>query len=240
LQNALMEAMYDGHIGDYIVPKNTFWYFSGNRKRDGAGDEGMLSHVANRAMILHMAPDVDQTIDYFISKKMNPVGIAFIKQNPHMLFDSEKFNGDKGARYNADDPSFPSPRSWEAAIRLLDTNLRGGLKMAAMAGIVGAKASRDFASFEELMTELPDMQLILDDPKKAPVPKNKGVLYALTCSLAYKTNKQTSKPISQYFERLDDEFVVLWLQQVAKSGENSVLQDVNMSKFLSRVRGLIL
>lgn len=240
LQNALMEAVYDGTIGDYKVPKNTFWYFSGNRKRDGAGDEGLLSHVANRCMILNMRPDVDQTLDYFLSKQMNPVGIAFLKQNPHMLFDSEKFDGNNKARYSSEEPSFPSPRSWEAAISLLDTSLRGTLRMAAMSGIVGAKAARDFASFEELMKELPDIQMVLDDPKKCPVPKNKGVLYALTCTLSYRTSKETSKAISTYFERLDDEFVVLWLQQVAKRGNSIVMQDHNMSKHLSRIKNLVM
>lgn len=241
LQNALAEAFYDGTIGDYKIPENTFWYFSANRRRDGAGDEGVLSHFANRLCVVNMEADVDQTIDHFIDNHMHEFVVAFLKQNPHMLWDSDTFEGGK-KRYSSDNPAFPSPRSWEGVAQFIGQPGVLGTKimLAGSAGMVGEKAARDLYSFIDLMQELPDREVILNNPKKAPIPKNNAVVYALVCSLTYWTNDKTADAISEYMGRLDEEFRALWLKNLVRTKKSFILGTKSLMNHVSAIKGLVL
>lgn len=216
IQNALGELMLEGSLRGYKLPANTFFFVSWNSRTDGAGDTGILSHVANRMMVLSMRVDPDGTLDYGIANNWDPLVLGFLNQNKHMVFHEETFS-QNGGKFNPDRPSFPSPRSWDKVQRVVSTGLPDELEIAAVSGLVGDGACREFVAYKQLAKEIPDINLCIKSPKTAPIPKENSIMYALVLSLTYATNAKNASSICEYISRLRPEYLVLYAKSVAKA-----------------------
>lgn len=214
IQNALGELVHERKLRGYNLPDNTYFYFSWNRRQDGAGDAGILSHIANRMMTLHMKVDPDGFCEYAIAQKWDPMVIAYLNQNKHMVFDEKTFSSN-GTKFNSDQPAFASPRSWEKAQRIVSVGMRTELEMAALSGIIGEGPTREFIAYKELCKELPDINVCIRSPKTAPLPKDMSVMYALVLSLVYATDDKNAGNVVEYIKRMRKDFQVLWVKSLS-------------------------
>lgn len=193
VQGSYMSLMDRAAFGD--LPNVTFCAAS-NRKQDRAGVQGVLEPVKSRfAAIIELAPSVDDWVNWGIDEGIEPTVIAFIRFRPDLLLDFKP---------SADLVNSPSPRTWARLSQLAALNLSPELRFPAYAGCVGEGAAAEYRSFEQLVSELPDLDGILINPDDAPIPKNPGALYAVAAGLAAKTLPGNVDRSFRYAQRLWD------------------------------------
>jgi hypothetical protein len=76
-------------------------------------------------------------------------------------------------------------------------------------------------AFEELMKELPDINVCINSPKKAPIPSRADITFALILALSFKTTYQNFTSIMEYIDRMKSEFKVLWASTIMKKAASN-------------------
>lgn len=238
IQNALGEAILEKRVGRYQLPKNTMFYLSWNRRSDGAGDERLLSHFVNRQCLVDIEINAQEHFSYAMAKGWNAFVLAYLKQMPQKLFEDEIFQ--KEGRYNPENPCFPSPRSWEKVSQVMSReNLSQKVKMAAVQGLIGQGPMQEFFSWYNVSKDMPDLDLCINSPKTAPLPKEMSVMYALVVALALRSNKDTLKNILEYVRRLRREYQVLWAKSVGDRSPELVAASPDIRQWITSVSDII-
>lgn len=166
MQGMAQQLILDRRVGSYVVPEGWFIWAAGNRKEDRAAVFDMPAPLANRFVHLEVVPDLDSFKAYAMAGGVQEQIIAFLSFRPALLH-----------RLDAQQPAWPSPRSWMMASQLL----RAGLEIAA---VVGAAAAAEFAAYTNLYQDLPDLERVLrGDGAPVPFPKEPSVRYATTVGL---------------------------------------------------------
>jgi hypothetical protein len=211
----LLARQVNGHaISDHIV-----FVAATNRRTDRAGVSGILEPVKSRfGTIVELEPDLDSWCNWAIDHNVNPLLIAFLRFKPDLLC---KFSATN------DLSNSPVPRTWSHVNRLLTLSLTPTVQNVAIAGAVGEGAATEFAAFQKLWAQLPNIDQILIDPSSVPVPKNPAVLYSLAAALATKATPQNFARIASYVNKMVDagsaEFGVLCVRDCLRR-DNSLTQ----------------
>jgi hypothetical protein len=92
-----------------------------------------------------------------------------------------------------------------------------------IAGVVGEGAAAEFCGFLRIYHNLPDPQVLIDNPETAEVPEDPATLYAVCELLAEKTDSENLHGIMTYARRLPPEFSVLLVRDAARA--NSAIVD---------------
>ncbi|MBM6672193.1 MoxR family ATPase, partial [Phocaeicola coprophilus] len=79
-------------------------------------------------------------------------------------------------------------------------------------GIVGEGAAAEFTGYLKYYRNLPNLDALLMDPKKAKVPEEPATLYALSTGLATKATPDNMERVVQYALRMPAEFQVLLMK----------------------------
>lgn len=191
VQGSFMSLMDRAAFGD--LP-NVVFCAASNRKQDRAGVQGLLEPVKSRfAAIVELAPSADDWVEWAIDSGVEPLVIAFIRFRPDLLLDFKP---------TADLVNSPSPRTWARLSRVAALNLAPDLRFPAYAGCVGEGAAAEYRAFEQMASELPDLDGILIDPDGAPIPKNPGALFAVVAGLAARATVGNINRIFTYAQRM--------------------------------------
>ena len=166
-QNIVAQIVNERRVGPHHLPAGWVIVAAGNRTSDRAGTNNMPSHLKDRLMFLEVEADLEDTIAYFYSKRIDERVCAFLRFRPEWL---HKFDRDANA--------CPSPRSWERVSSIMSWGLDPVNQLEALAGQVGRAATADFHGFIKLYTTVPDMDVLIANPMGAMISQDPAVMSA--------------------------------------------------------------
>lgn len=187
-----------------------------NRRTDRAGVTGILEPVKSRfgGGIVELEADLEDWATWALQQShIPPELVAFLrfKAGEGML---NRFVA------SADLVNCPTPRTWEAAGRLLGLTLPPDVEAEALKGAVGDAAATELMAFLAMFRQLPSIDAILMDPDNAPIPSETSILYAVSTALASKASEKNLVRVGKYAQRLVDaqhgEFATLMLRDAVR------------------------
>lgn len=190
----LHSATGERRLGDHIVPKCVTFILTSNRRTDRAGVQGILETVKSRvATIIEVHTTIDDWTEWAVKHDIAPEVIAFLRLRPELL---SKFEA------TADMTNSPSPRTWAHVSGLMQAGISKPLQLAAFSGAVGDGAAAEFVGFLRIYETAPDLDAIMADPDKAPIPDEPSALHAVAAGLAMNTTVRNVGSVVIYAQRL--------------------------------------
>lgn len=217
--DAVMAVAYqlvnEGRVGEHVLLPNVRIVAMSNREGDKSISRKMPKALANRFTHVEVIISVDEFCVYAQKIGLHPMGAMFIQFRKELISTFMVDDGSKkGTLKVTDDLAFATPRSWETALQYYaDPNIPMDTKRVLMAGAVGKGPAGEFWGFEQAYDQLRALiPAIMKDPKKAPVPEARDVMFAVTVALSGDMTKANASTIHTYYKRLDREFTMLgWI-----------------------------
>jgi hypothetical protein len=207
VQAVTYQFILDKRIGDYAVDPGNYIIACGNLETDNAVATRMSTALANRFMHISMDVDLEDWVAWALQNGIRTDVVAFIRFRPGLLHNFDPKSSEK---------AFASPRSWEFLSKAMDSGLDKELEYEACGGTVGEGAASEYLGFLKIYRNLPNRDVILQDPEKAPVPDDPATQYAICGALSAVASEQTFPNITKYAHRLPTEFSVLLIKDSIK------------------------
>jgi len=204
VQASCYQLVLDRKLGEYTLPAGWSIIAAGNRDSDRAVTTRMPTPLRNRFVHLEFEVDMQEWSEWAIQAGVRPEVIAFLR------FRSELLNA-----FDRDANAFPSPRSWEFVSRILESQPEPSIEHELFAGAVGSGAATEFSAFLRMFRELPNIDAILVNPHKEPVPENAAAQYAVASALAHRASDTNLDRIGVYLDRMPTEFCVLCVRDAS-------------------------
>jgi hypothetical protein len=164
----------------------------------------MPTPLRNRFVHLEFEVDLQEWSEWAIQSGIRPEVIAFLRFRPELL---NAFDRDANA--------FPSPRSWEFLSKILDSSPPATVEHELFAGTVGNGAATEFSGFLRMFRELPNIDAILMNPHREPVPESPAAQYAVASALAQRSTDFNFDRVCTYLDRMPTEFRVLCVRDAS-------------------------
>lgn len=171
---------------------------TGNRPKDRAGANRILSHFRNRGTTLEFEPHLDDWCAWALDNGVRPEIVQFLRFKPGLLAD-----------FDAQRDINPTPRSWTEGVSTIIDKVPHDAEFECIKGAVGEGAASEFVAFLNIFRKLPDPDAVLLDPKNAVVPTDPATLYAISGAVAYRASQTNAEAVLTYARRLPPEFTVL-------------------------------
>ena len=204
VQASCYQLVLDRKLGEYTLPAGWSIIAAGNRDSDRAVTTRMPTPLRNRFVHLEFEVDMQEWSEWAIQAGVRPEVIAFLR------FRAELLNA-----FDRDANAFPSPRSWEFVSRILESQPEPSIEHELFAGAVGGGAATEFSAFLRMFRELPNIDAILVNPHKEPVPENAAAQYAVASALAHRASDTNFDRICVYLDRMPTEFCVLCVRDAS-------------------------
>jgi len=193
VQGIAQQLILDRKVGSYKVPDGWFIWSAGNRKEDFAAVFDMPAPLANRFIHLEVKTGLEEFKEYALKNQIDDRIISFLNFRPKLLHKIDK-----------NSPSWPSPRSWDIANKLLHAKLD-------VDPAIGSGCASEFRSFCKVYSSLPKIEPILSGKAKPDFPEDLSARYALTCALAIRA--KSVDEVKNAFLYLEDKSTMEWLTQ---------------------------
>lgn len=208
VQAALYPVLLDRRAGMYPLPEGTYVCAAGNLATDRGVVEELARPLLNRCVVLQYdGPTIEEFEPYMADKGFHPTIRTYLKVNPAAL-----------VSVDPEQEQSPTPRSWEAASKLLRTpSLPKSLRMTMLAGAVGSVEAAKLEAFIEMSDQLTPVADILMDPTGAKLPDagNFAATYmqlvALSGEVVKRGADKTIKSAWAYVKRLSPELASLFV-----------------------------
>jgi hypothetical protein len=204
VQASCYQLVLDRKLGEYTLPDGWAIVAAGNRDSDRAVTTRMPTPLRNRFVHLEFEVDLQEWSEWAIQAGIRPEVIAFLRFRQELL-----------SAFDRDANAFPSPRSWEFVSRILNASPDKTIEHELFAGAVGAGAATEFSAFLKSFRELPNIDAILMNPLKEPVPENAAAQYAVASALAHCATDTNFDRICAYLGRMPTEFSVLCVRDAS-------------------------
>ena len=210
--NIFGQLVDERRLGDHYLPDGWMVVGAGNRLSDRAGSNKLPSQLRDRFTYLDLEINLDDLLDYYASNGVDH------RINSWLKFDDQHlYNFDVSANSNA------TPRSIERASVLLSLGFDSMTMRGVLDGQIGSIASASLMAHIKLHDKLPDFDKIVNDPSGTEVPEDRGVLYALCGSLAFKMNMTNCASILTYIQRIpEQEFMAFMLKDAVTRNKTLV------------------
>jgi hypothetical protein len=204
VQAGCYQLVLDRRLGEYTLPEGWSIIAAGNRETDRAVTTRMPTPLRNRFTHLNFEVDVQEWCEWAIQSAICPEVIAFIRFKPDLL-----------SAFDRDANAFPSPRSWEFVSRILKSAPARDIEHELFSGTVGDGAATEFSAFLRTFRDLPNIDAILLNPHREPVPDNAAAQYAVASALAHYASDTNFDRVCTYLERMPTEFSVLCVRDAS-------------------------
>jgi len=174
VQASCYQLVLDRKLGEYTLPEGWAIIAAGNRDSDRGATTRMPTPLRNRFVHLEFEVDVQEWSEWALRAGMRPEVIAFLRFRPDLL-----------SQFDRDANAFPSPRSWSFVSKILDGATSPETEHQLIAGTVGQGAATEFAAFLATYRNLPNIDAILMNPEKEPVPANAAAQFAVATALSH-------------------------------------------------------
>jgi hypothetical protein len=182
---AAYQLILDRRLGEYRVPDGWAIFAAGNRHGDRGVTYAMSAPLANRFSHYDVEAHLDDWVAWAHRHAIDARVIAFLRFRPDLLFDFD------AARSPL---AFPSPRSWEYAHRALRKfGDAPALLLESLQACVGAAAGVELKAFIDHMSELPDIEAILDG-RSGEVPRTVDLQYGVASAIVRRASEARKSP----------------------------------------------
>jgi hypothetical protein len=178
---------------------------TGNRQKDRAGANKVLSHLRNRETVIEFETHLDDWTTWALDHEVCPEVVSFMRFKPDMLH-----------AFDANRDVNPSPRAWVEGVSDIIGLVPSEAEYECFTGAVGEGPAAEFTGYLRIWRKLPNPDAILLNPMTAEVPTEPGTLYALAGSLAHRATDANFERVCQYVERMPPEFSVLAVSMAAR------------------------
>jgi hypothetical protein len=204
VQAGCYQLVLDRALGEYKLPDGWAIVAAGNREADRAATTRMPTPLRNRFVHLEFEVDIQEWSEWALQSAIRPEVIAFLRFRPELL-----------SQFDRDANAFPSPRSWEFVSRILSAGPDPTVEHELLGGAVGAGAATEFSGFLRMFRELPNIDAILVNPHREPVPDNAAAQYAVASALAHSATDSNFDRVRVYLDRMPTEFQVLCVRDAS-------------------------
>ena len=175
VKNAALQLVLERRLGEYRLPDGWRLVCAGNREEDNSFSAPLGSALANRMLHVEVDPDLDTWQSWASDHNIHPDLRSFLRFRPELLY---KQTGEH---------AFPSPRSWEAASRLL-ASVQNEEGPALVGAAVGAGTAAEFASWAKLYRGV-DVDEILAGKIPSFSDNDVSLRYAVVLAVAARLEK---------------------------------------------------
>lgn len=204
VQASCYQLVLDRKLGEYTLPDGWAIVAAGNRDSDRAVTTRMPTPLRNRFVHLEFEVDLHEWSEWAIQAGIRPEVLAFLRFRPELL-----------SAFDRDQNAFPSPRSWEFVSRILESAPDKTVEHELFAGAVGPGAATEFSAFLRIFRELPNIDAILLNPHREPVPEEPAAQYAVASALARCASDINFDRVCAYIDRMPTEFRVLCVRDAS-------------------------
>ena len=169
---------------------------TGNRQKDRAGANRVLSHLRNRETVVELETNLDEWVKWALMNDVKQSVVSFLQFRPNLLHD-----------FDPQREQNPSPRSWvEGVSDIIGVIPNDIAEQQAIMGAVGEGAGAEFISFLDIQSNIPSPDRVFENPQTAPIPAETSHLYAYCGAVAYQADKNIDNLI-KYCRRLSSDTV---------------------------------
>jgi MoxR-like ATPase len=211
---AAYQLVLDRRLGDYILPEGWRIVAAGNKSSDRALVNEMSTALKNRFTHIDYETNLEDWVTWAFQNNIEDTVIGFIRFRPHLLNEFEQRSNNKEEierlKRMRDSKAFGTPRSWEFVSKIMQAKPSRDIEFELIQGIVGEGSAVEYMAYIKYYRDLPSLDEILMNPKKAPIPKEQpATMWAVCTGLASRANKDNFENVMTYTERLPKEYQVL-------------------------------
>lgn len=203
-QNAFLQLVLDGKVGDYTLPPGWVCIGAGNRLSDLASVYDMTAPMKNRFLNYHLDVNLEDWCNWAAKNGITDLITSFIRFRPNLLF-----------AFESTDTAFPTPRSWEMLNKKLQFNENADTNrfFNGVASLIGSGPAGEFITFKLNRDKMPDIDALLRQPNAAKVPKDEpAIMYAIAGAVAAKATPENFDKVCAYTNRMSPEFQVVLMR----------------------------
>jgi hypothetical protein len=228
-QQATMAAAYqlvlDRRLGDYVLPDSWAIVAAGNRLQDRAIVNAMPAPLRNRFIHIDFEVHLDDWCEWAIRNNVHADVLGFVRYRPTLLNELDAPAKDEVRKAQAsqklkDARAFGTPRSFSFLSRLLSVGIPSDIEYETYGSTVGEGIAAEFIAYRKYASKMPNLDAVLLNPSKAPIPEEPATLYATATGLATKATADNFDRIVQYTDRLPAEFGVMCVKDCMSRDES--------------------
>jgi len=204
-QNVAAPIILEKRVDDIHLHPDSWVVFASNRTEDKAGTNRVPSHIPNRCTIYY-GPDtnIDDWSEWALDNGIDIKVIQYLRMKPGNLSDF-----DPNRIVNA------TPRQWAWVGRNVAA-MPEAIMYETVAGRVGEGSAAELRAFIKIADQLPPLEQILLDPKRAPVPEEPSALYLVTGMLAQAATRTNFDSVATYAGRVPPEFQAMLVKDAMR------------------------
>lgn len=190
MQAAGYSLVLDRMSGEHKLAEGWVPMAAGNYDTDGGVTTRQPTPLKSRFMHLNIQTVKDSTREgtYHLVNQSEwcDQWVTWAVENeihPHVIAYHRKTKGVNLYAFDKNEQTYPCLRSWEFVSNLMKQGLGGNLLYPGIAGLIGQGYASEVVAYMTDALALPDIDLILNKPEKAPIPKNVGMKYAVVTML---------------------------------------------------------
>ncbi len=220
VQNTALQLVLDRRLGEYELPEGATIIAAGNREME-AFVHRMSPPLLNRFLHVDFEVDNDEWSRWAVRNDIAPQIIGLLtKFRPELIY---KFEPQK--------KSYPTPRSWEFASKILKNGIPEELKFELITGCVGEGAAIELRTYTEIWSQLPDLDAIIEG-KDNTIPTGVDLMYACCVGLVSKASKPSHyNRLLEYALKLEREYSVFLVKMLYQKNKEAVVRANQWSQF---------
>ncbi len=207
VQASCYQLVLDRRLGEYHLPDGWTIIAAGNRESDRSVTHRMPSALANRFVHIDFEADLEEWLLWAKESGIAEEIRAFLRFRPSLLHNFQPESAEK---------AFATPRSWEFASKIMQSDIDDELRYQLLEGTVGLAATRELEGFIRIWQQLPTAEEVLDAPQSIPLPSDPAILYAICEMVGRAVNPAQSEALMLFARRLPEEFSVLLVREAVR------------------------
>jgi energy-coupling factor transporter ATP-binding protein EcfA2 len=205
IQKQCMQIFWGKELNGKKLSPFTHIIAASNDVGQNAGVTKIFETIKSRFhALIHVENDPDAWSLWAMSAGMPMLLVAYIRARPQML----EFSVTKGMHMG------PCARNWESFGGWLNAGERD---FEVLAGAVGEGATTDYMAFEKLASKAPNLDGILLNPDKAPVPDSgdPDIQFIVATGLAHKITPANFGHALIYLDRMPKPYRIMAIKDAA-------------------------
>lgn len=206
IQKTMANLMQEREIHGQRIKDGWMIVATGNRSKDRAGANRILSHLMNRMTVVELEPHLDDWCNWYMEQDECKVELlSFLRFKPSLLLD---FDPQRDVN--------PTPRAWVEGVGRSLGVVPAEAEMEVFSGDVGEGPAAEFKAFLQIYRDLPNPDVVLMNPDTHKVPVDPAVQFALAGALAYRGTAANFDRVITFAKRMPPEFMVIIVKDALK------------------------
>ncbi len=224
IQAAAYKLVLDRMVGQAKLHSKVAIVAAGNLITDNAVVSPISTALQSRVIHIKVAASLEDFKAWAYKNNINNNVISFLNFKPDYL---HKFDPDH------DDCTFPCPRTWEFASRLLSNfNNLPDYAPILFQGVVGTGVGLEFYTFLEIQRDLVTYDEIIASPFACRMPTEPSTQWALIGHIVSQVNAKDLPKALKFVERMPIEFQVIFVKDL-KNKDSSLLRTPEIQQWIN-------